>query len=326
MIKPLDLKDAVNTFARTPAEKAFIRFPFEFKRSHWIFEENGIILGRISANLSLKDPGRGYIGFFECDSEGASAETIAMELLNTAELWLKSQGVNRIYGPINYSTLFQYRFEIERDPPEVETPRFFWEPNQPLIYPEWFKQAGYKIADLYHSRAYQHLDQVIPKSQKRYDEACALGFGTRPFDLINHSARELRALSMINAGSFEESFLAEAFDEKAYRTLVVPALSQYLSEYSFFLTNPQGEEIGYFFLFPEHDYLIWKTLAVLPKYQGAGLASFGIHHALTLAHQNGIKKVVSALIRNGGQSEVLLKRGQEFQIWEHRYAVFEKTL
>ena len=67
-------------------------------------------------------------------------------------------------------------------------------------------------------------------------------------------------------------------------------------------------------------------MAILPEYQKAGLASFGIHHSLMLAEKYGIQKVIAALIRNGAPSEVLLKRAESFLIWEHRYAVFEKSI
>jgi GNAT superfamily N-acetyltransferase len=108
--------------------------------------------------------------------------------------------------------------------------------------------------------------------------------------------------------------------------LIAPQYFSRLSEYTFFILNPAGEEIGYFFLFVENGYLVWKTVAILPEYQGAGLASFGIHHALQLALRNGVDKLLAALIRNGAPSEVLLNRAKSLQLWEHRYAVFEKSI
>jgi GNAT superfamily N-acetyltransferase len=323
MIVELSLEESLIRFARTEFEKKLIAYPFAFPRSHFIYEDQGHVLGRISANLSLRDPERGYIGMF--DAEKDSSDAVASALIRAAEDWLLSQGVNRVYGPVNYSTFFDYRFEVARSGTEEKFP-FFWEPRNPAHFPQWFLKNGYQVADEYFSRAFHRVQLILPVSQHRYDDALKAGFSTRTLDLSGNAAHELKMLSKINAGSFEESFIAEAFDEQLYRALIAPQYFSRLSEYTFFLLNPAGEEIGYFFLFVENGYLVWKTVAILPEYQGAGLASFGIHHALQLALKSGVDKLLAALIRTGAPSEVLLNRAKTLQIWEHRYAVFEKTV
>ena len=325
MIRELSLEQAVIEFALSESEKKLIGFPFAFERTHFVFEINGKVSGRISANLSGSDSTRGYIGMFECDPDQADATAVAGALIAAAESWLKKRGVTRVYGPVNYSTMFSYRFEMPRSVPD-QAPSFFWEPVQPAVYVDWFQRCGYGVADEYFSRAFEKLHLILPKSQQRYDDALKMGFSTRVLDFSKNPEHEFAMLSRINAGSFSESFLAEPFDAKAYRSLIVPGFMNVLSEFSFFILNPQGEEVGYYFLFPENGYLIWKTIAILPEYQKAGLAGFGIHHSLMLAEKHGVEKVVAALIRKGAPSEVLLKRGETFQIWEHRYAVFEKIL
>lgn len=325
MIVELTIQEAIVRFARTDFERKLISYPFEFERTHFIDERNGVIVGRVSANLSLRDSTRGYIGMFDYQTSIDDSEQGASILIESAVRWLMNRGVKKIYGPVNYSTLFQYRFELPRDENEVAAPVFFWEPTQPEGFIKSFQNVGFTVAEEYHSRAYSNLQLILPKSQTRYEEALKSGFSTRPIDLASKPEHELKMLSKINAGSFDESFLAEPFDEKIYKALVAPQFIQYLSEFSFFILNQKGEEIGYFFLFPESDYLIWKTVAILPEYQGFGLAGFGIHHALMLAEKYSIKKVVCALIRKGAPSEVLLSRAVPFKIWEHRYAVFEKN-
>jgi GNAT superfamily N-acetyltransferase len=326
MILEVSIEDACLKFAKNESEKRLIAFPFKFKRTHFVCEIEGRAVGRISANLSERDPRRGYVGMFEMDLSLKDSERHAKALIQAAEQWLLTMGVEEVYGPVNYSTLFQYRFELPRSVSGSNEPVFFWEPSQPPEYLNWFLGAHFELADEYHSRAFAELHQILPKSEGRFQAALASGFSTRVIDMKGTPERELRALAKINRGSFEESFLAEPFDEKAYVALIVPQFNTYLSEFSFFILNPAGEEIGYFFLFPEHDYLVWKTLAILPEYQGAGLASFGIHHALSLAQKHNISKVVSALIRKGAGSEQLLKRGEEYLIWEHRYGVFKKRI
>jgi GNAT superfamily N-acetyltransferase len=327
MIRELKLNELQACFVRTEFERKIVEFPFRFERTHFVAEGEGEgPSGRIAASVSLRDPTTGYVGFFECDPSRPGAEATALSLIESAGRWLRDRGVQMVHGPVNYHTLFDYRFRLSDPPGSEEQPAFFWEPSQPRCYVDWFKLGGFSLVEEYHSRCYRHLDRILPKSQDRFDQALAKGFSVRPLDFEHHRNRDLLALTRINAGSFEQSFLAEPFDERAYQELIAPRFAALLSEFSFFILNPTGEEIGYFFLFPESGHLVWKTLAILPEYQGAGLAAFGIHHALTLASGHGIQKVVSALIRNGAQSEHLLKRGESFQIWEHRYGVFSKNL
>jgi len=327
MIREISIQDLGQQFARTDFERKIFGFPFGFERVHFIDQEpDGRSTGRIAASISSRDAESGYIGFFECDPYGIDAGSRALSLIHEACRWLQARGVRTIHGPVNYHTLFDYRLRLEDGPGSEAAPPFFWEPSQPACYVEWFRSAGFELAEEYHSRGYHHLDRILPKSQERFDLAVSKGFSVRSLDFSSNRSRDLLALTRINAGSFEQSFLAEPFDNRAYQELVAPRFALLLSEFSFFILNPSGEEIGYFFLFPESGYLVWKTLAILPEYQGAGLAAFGIHHALTLASRHGINRVVSALIRNGAQSEHLLRRGEAFQIWEHRYGVFKRTL
>jgi GNAT superfamily N-acetyltransferase len=321
-----DLKSDLDRFSRDEWEKQVLRYPFSFEREHFLACEGDRIVGRIAANRSERDPSRGYVGFFRVEETVDRGRSVAHALFQQAESWLKARGVLKCYGPVNYHTLFDYRLRLPDRAGDPEAPSFFWEPSQPSGQVDWFEAHGYVLHEEYHSRAYRNLDSILPKSSKRYQGALDAGFSTRPIELVTEPAKTLAALVRINSGSFAESALAEPFDSAAYRALVAPRFTGLLSEFSFFILNPAGEEIGYFFLFQESGVLVWKTLAILPEYQGAGLAAFGIHHALLLAEKHGIKEVVSALIRKGAQSEHLLKRGEEFLVWEHRYGVFVKEL
>ncbi len=317
----------VKTFARTEGERAALTYPFEFKRNHFLALLQGTVVGRISANLSASDPKRGYFGFFDvnCGSDVLNREC-AKGLLASAELWLSSQGADHVVGPVNYSTLFEYRLRLDEGNDPEASPVFSWEPPRRKGFIAWLQGSGYELLEEYHSRAFRDPRLVLPFSQRRYDEALASGFKTRPIEFSGAESPDLRALFRINSSSFQESFLSEPFDFRAYTTLNIPKHSSLLSEFSFFILNPRGQEVGYFFTFPDQGYLVCKTIAVLPEYQKAGLASFGIHHAISLANEKGINRVVSALIRRGAPSESLLSKAESLMIWEHRYGVFSKKL
>jgi GNAT superfamily N-acetyltransferase len=314
-------------FPRTEEERKIVSFPFQFKRSHFFATIQDQVVGRISVNLSQKDPTRGYFGFFHVDpSLDSNGEECAQGLLALAEDWLCSNGVTQVIGPVNYSTLFEYRFGLGRSGNNGQIPEFSWEPADRPEYTRWVLNKGYALLEEYHSRAFRDPALVLGVSEKRYKEALEVGFKTRPIQFSGVGSPDLEALYRINSKSFEDSFLSEPFDFAAYATLNVPKYVSLLSEFSFFILSPKGEEIGYFFLFPDQEYLVWKTIAILPEYQKAGLAGFGIHHALEIAHQKGISKVIAALIRRGAPSEALLTKAESLLIWEHRYGLFRKKI
>jgi GNAT superfamily N-acetyltransferase len=272
--------------------------------------------GSISANVSPTVPTRGYIGFFQ-----PAQLDQGRELLQTAIDWLLDQGVQDIYGPINTSTWFDYRYLLET----TSGPTFSWEPAHPEYVAIW-KQCGFEICEEYHSRAFDNIHTALPKTEASYQKFKEAGFSTRPFAPKNEIAREIQHITRINQASFDRAFLSEPISADDYQNKYVPQFVQYVGDLSFFILNPEGKEVGYFFLFQDqgdgsHPYLIWKTLALTREHQGQGLATFGIHHALKLAQVKGLDSMVAALIRKGAPSEMLLAKIYDLK-WEHRYGVF----
>jgi GNAT superfamily N-acetyltransferase len=320
----LDLEEAIRIFPRTGREREILSHPFDFKRTHFVIRDESGVQGRISANLSKSDPSRGYFGFLRVEAGSVTGTNgFAEALLAHAEAWLKENGAREAIGPVNYSTLFDYRVRLDSD---AGSPSFFWEPGaNPGCLP-LLEASGYQLLASYHSRAYRDTASVLPFSEQRYREALNAGFKTRPIRFSGSGANDLEALYRINSSSFQDAFLAEPLDRGAYLKLNVPGYASLLSDFSFFLLNPEGVEVGYFFLFPDQGHVVWKTIAILPEYQKAGLAGFGIHHAVALAQEKGISRVVAALIREGAPSEALLSKAAHLMIWEHRYGVFKKAL
>lgn len=323
--------DWISVFSQNEEEQRTLAHPFSFARAHFVAQKEGCTVGRISANRSPSQPKRGYFGFFDVDPDlGKETSLCAALLLESAESWLRAQGVEQVFGPVNYSTLFDYRVRLDSDLEARESPRFSWEPNQPESQLQWLHESGYQLHEEYRSTAFRDSGLVLPVSENRYREAMDSGFTVRPIRQDKEKSgileSDLRALFKINSKSFQESFLSEPFDLKAYQQLNIPRYEKLLSDLSFFIVSPGGEEIGYFFLFVDQGYLVWKTLAILPEYQKAGLAGFGIHYAIQTANARGISKVVTALIRKGAPSESLLEKAAPLRLWTHRYGVFNKSL
>ena len=111
----------------------------------WVARRNGRIIGRISAQVDdlVQDhmaPGTGQWGMFEALDGNAAAA-----LIETAEDWLRGQGMIRALGPISISIWDEPGLEIEGfdEPPTVMMGH-----HRPE-YEAWIEAAGYaKAKDL----------------------------------------------------------------------------------------------------------------------------------------------------------------------------------
>ncbi|MEK7246956.1 MAG: GNAT family N-acetyltransferase [Chloroflexota bacterium] len=113
----------------------------------FVARRNGRVVGRISAHIDGEhvrywNEKIGFFGFLECDNDPA----IAQALLSTAEAWLRERGMERIRGPLSFSTNGEVGFLMWN----------FDEPQLPLMpythpyYLELMEGAGYaKVKDLY---------------------------------------------------------------------------------------------------------------------------------------------------------------------------------
>jgi len=313
-------------FAKNTYELSLLQFPFSFKREHWIVEKDSKQVGRISANLSTSDPLRGYLGFYLTELNETDRAQISSLLLSTAETWLKEQGVKQVYGPVNYSTWFSYRFQTETEYIHpAQDPQFEWEPAYaPEYFSDWEKNA-YLEADHYHTKAFGKISETIQPTEASYDRLVSEGFSMRQIDLRNFPERELAAITKINQQSFSDKFLVEPIDPIAFQKLYAAPLLKHISHLSIFILDPEQKEIGYCFSFVDQGYFVWKTMAVMKEFQGKSLASAAIHYSLKLAEKEGVNDMVTALIREGAQSEVLLKKFPYHQ-WTHHYRLLKKEL
>jgi hypothetical protein len=135
------LKDEVHGLI-TPGKNPW----FEHGRAQlWLAERGGKVVGRISAQvdqlvLEHMGPGIGQWGFLDAlDGEAASA------LIETAEDWLRGEGMTRALGPISLSIWDEPGLEIEGF---AEPPTAMMGHHRPE-YQAWIEAAGYaKAKDL----------------------------------------------------------------------------------------------------------------------------------------------------------------------------------
>lgn len=85
----------------------------------------------------------GAIGFFECEDD----PDLAVSLLERALGWLRDQKVTRVYGPMNFSIWWGYRFKTAG----FELPPFMGEPYNKPYYGDLIQAAGFASRGRWHS-------------------------------------------------------------------------------------------------------------------------------------------------------------------------------
>lgn len=290
-------------------------------------------VGRIGANLSPHHPDVGYTGFFEIDLTHPSAGEGAQSLLQTVSLWMKKHGAGRMFGPVDLSTWFTYRFRTDSGNHEQGDFFFSWEPTHPPEYPRLFEQFEMKPVQHYHSQGFSAPSpkEKVPGwelAEKAYLFATTQGFKFRPFDLGVLESRELPLLHQLSHECFKDAFLFEPVPLPVFQSLYAAALKRFDFSLSRFIVAPSGEEVGFFFAFIDRDYFVVKTIGVLDAYRNLKLSTAALHPVIEGAAQRGIHRGVSALVKSGASSEHHEKRHTDAGglHWRHDYTLFGKDL
>ncbi|MFL0801843.1 MAG: hypothetical protein K6L80_15430 [Agarilytica sp.] len=266
-----------------PPSKENLRY--RLSKSHHFFDhgqarhfiaygKNREVLGRVTANINyrliIEGEQIGHVGFFESIDDYSVTEA----LLDSAMAYLYEHGIKTIWGPINYATLYEYRFVTKG----FDKKTFFSDVYNPPYYPEFFQRYGFSQLRGYYTDYNQDKETVLKKYQRfrrRFDN---MGYSTRNVDLSNYD-NEMRLLYDLLFRCFSDNFAfthfdyAEFFDlYKKYKTLIEP-------KHLKFALNQNGEEIGFYLAFPDlsgqHDNaFLTKMVGVLPGYihVGVGMA------------------------------------------------------
>jgi len=299
-----------------PLWNTFLDFPFPKPIEFWVATIEGRTVGRIGANISEGYPEKGYVGFFEADTTHPSFSEISKRLLNTACNWLKSQEAKEIYGPICLNTWFPYRFRTNDD----GVRRFLWEPVNPPEYVQAFKDHRFKECETYVSSGFDDLESYLEGTRAGYDAALSKNYSFRVFDQARLLDRELPILYEISMKSFSKAFLFEPIPFDAFKLLYVPFLSRFNASLSYFLLNPDGKEVGYFFCYEDQGFAVMKSIAILDEARGGGLSNGLVHMSSLAAKNQGITKFITALVRSDAQSQSFNKKCQ--LRWTHEYSLY----
>jgi GNAT superfamily N-acetyltransferase len=239
--------------------------------AYFLAERNGKVVGRIAAIVNhlhnqVHEEKTGFFGLFECE-DGLEA---ARALLAAAADWLRARGMERIRGPMNFST------NEEHSSPGVliegfDTPPVVMMSHNPPYYAGLIESAGFdKAKDLL---SYWLEGLTPPERLVRGVErlAARAGVTTRPLD-IKRFKDEVEAIKSIYNAAWSRNWgfvpMTEAeFDFMAseLKPIVEPNLC--------FIAEAEGQPVGFSLTLPDFN----QALKTLPR---GRLFPFGIFRLL----------------------------------------------
>jgi GNAT superfamily N-acetyltransferase len=266
---------------------------------------------------SYRDPQELFFGFFCWDLQDLLA---AEQLLSDALNWAKKQNYQSIIGPININTWFDYRFKIDQG---THPHNYFWEPSNPPEYVELFLKHGFTTYQSYSTIATANLSGMLKRIEQSTNAAAQQGYSVRPIDMSNLD-REIDTLYKISLEGFKDNFLFAPITQEHFRQLYTAGKSHVDFSYSAFIQTAQQEEVGFFFVFAQDQYIVMKSTTILPEHRGKGLSNAVLGPAFRRAIREKKEGHISALMIAGAQSTSYSRHG-DF-LWEHRYALLQKIL
>lgn len=288
------------------------------KHDFFLLKENGKIVLR-SMICQTPHEGTVYFGLFDFDFKNAQVDALLQDFKKRIADWAKACGASAVLGPINFSTWLSYRLMSFNDNGE----RLSFEPDRPVAYCDLLKKNGFITNQLFSSKGYDQLENFIQQTRPDFERATGNGyvFQWTGKDLTDSDLVDLHRLSV---SIFKDNYLATPIDFQAFKTLYAAQSGKDDYSHSFFILSPEGERVGFFINFVEHGHVVIKTIGIDRAHRGTGISNGGMHLALTKVAENGVHKMVAAMVKEGAQSE---SYGRRMHIlWTHLYEILELPL
>lgn len=212
----------------------------------WTAERNGILVGRISAQIDELaqekwGPNLGHFGFFE-----ASDEKSAIALLDTAKGWLLDHGMVRMQGPWSLNPAEEVGTLVEG----FDTPPCFMMPHGRPEYDDWLKKQGFdKAKDMF---AYQlDITKPLPERAQRIVGMAKKNnkVTIRPIDMKNFD-EELATIMDIYNEAWGENWGYVRFTEKEAKH-AAKALKPIVKPYRTYMCEYDGEPVAFMLTIPD---------------------------------------------------------------------------
>jgi hypothetical protein len=162
-------------------------------------------------------PGYTTLGWFAA-REREAAVLLLRQVCAEAQRRFGAQA--RVVGPLNGNTWGRYRLTL---PGGSGEPPFPGEPTNPPEYPDYFLEAGFRVAAEYESRI---VEDLSPRSgaEALAQRVAREGITIRPLDPAN-GERELDALFVLSSAAFAENPYYQPISREEFGALYRPLLA-----------------------------------------------------------------------------------------------------
>jgi ribosomal protein S18 acetylase RimI-like enzyme len=250
------------------------------------------INGKMEAHIALIVDSRlkantAFFGFFESPDD-----SIIFDLLwNNLFMFAKGIGVNLIKGPINASIWYQYRVIKSSDGSDY----FKAETVSELYYYNLLKSKNPSMEIIYYSAYRENFSAILNAGKKPYEKMGESGFSIQ--ELKNASGNDLKNIYLMSKKIFSDSWQYTEMSEEDFFSLYSKERVKFSID-KLYLLYKGDEVIGFCSVIKEDNFtFIFKTIGILPEYQGLGLGGAFAYKIHLDAQNEGIKKVIYALVR-----------------------------
>ena len=231
------------------------RYPF-FRRGEvepFIARRDGRPVGRIvailnRAHLEAVDDGLGFFGFLEMEED----PEVAAALIEAAGEWLRSRGIRRMLGPVNFTTNDTCGVLVEgfEDPPAILMP------YNPPYYGPLLEKTGLEVAK--NLLAYRITPEVVVLDRFRRiaERARRKGFRVRKIDFGAFESEIERARSIYN-DAWSANWGFEQMDREEFHAMARD-LRRAADPRLILLAEADGEAVGFAVSIPDLNPAIRK--------------------------------------------------------------------
>lgn len=269
-------------------------------------QASGPISGRVAAVINRRynayqNKKTAFFSFFECTDKPAAAA----ELLAAVREFAAVRGMERILGPVDFSTNYSCGVVLEgcHLPPTTGTP--YTKP----YYPAMLEACGLKKAMDYYAYTYsreqgipQRMARLRPLLEKRYP-----GLIVRPLSRKS-LRRDMTALREVNDTAFAANWGFMPLSDREYAAMEQDFLRLRCLD-TVFLAEVEGHPAGFLVAVPDInqtrqpasgpgrvDRLRLALLGVKPDFRGRGIETVMIVTLLELIPRLGYKEIDCSLI------------------------------
>ncbi len=257
---------------------------------YFIAMDNGKIVGRIAGLVNhnhnkLYNDKTGFFGFFECIND----QNVANLLFESAESYLRKKGMERMIGPMNFSTNEEIGLLIEG----FEYPPVVMMSYNPYYYISLYENYGLKkIKELY---AWQVTKDTVSPEKIKLMERIIRELNTdkririRSVNMKNFKS-EVEKIKLIYNDAWSDNWGFVPFTDDEFYHLA-KKLKQVVDPRLVFIVEFEGEPIGFSLALPDIN-------KALKKINGR-LLPFGIFKLIKEAKKIKNMRVITMGVRKG---------------------------